>query len=307
MRRLLQPGPAPAERIESLAGAGLVLDYILEPGRNLIEALADPLIASGVQSAAIVFAGAALAPFRYVLPGPAHDGAHVAWFSAPHGPAGDPARPSLVETANATFGRRDGKPFVHCHGVWVEPDGTRRGGHMLPDETFVAAPGRARAWGLVNVAITVDPDPETNFPLFHPVAAPRGGPGGAPRGGPGGGPGGGVVVDGGIRLIAARIRPNQDIGAALVALCARHGLTRAVVRGSLGSLIGAAFTDGRAVPDLATEVLVRDGMIAPGPDGALAARLDLVVVDALGRPHEGRLRAGENPVCITFEAMLQAA
>ncbi|MBW4090170.1 MAG: DUF296 domain-containing protein [Proteobacteria bacterium] len=299
MRRLLQPGPAPAERIESLAGAGLVLDYILEPGRNLIAALAAPLVASGLRSAAIVFAGAALAPFRYVLPGPAHDGAHVAWFSAPHVPGGDPARPSVVETANATFGWRDGKPFVHCHGVWVEPDGTRRGGHMLPDETFLAAAGRARAWGLAEVAITVDPDPETNFPLFHPVVAPPFGPEG--------GPGGKVIGEGGIRLIAARIRPNQDIGAALVALCARHGLTRAVVRGSLGSLIGAAFTDGRVVPDLATEVLVRDGRIAPGPDGALAAVLDLVVVDALGRPHEGRLRAGENPVCITFEAMLEAA
>ena len=295
MRRLLQPGPAPAERIESLAGAGIVLDYDLAPGRNLIEALTAPLIAAGLRCGAVVFADAALAPFRYVLPGPPRDDAHVAWFSDPHVPAGDPAQPSWVESANATFGWRDGAPFVHCHGVWTEPDGTIRGGHMLPEETFLAAPARARAWGLADVAITVDSDPETNFPLFHPVTAPAG----RTRAG-------GFVPDGAIRLVAARIRPNEDVGAALVALCARYGLARAAVRGSLGSLIGASFADGRVVPDLATEVLVRYGTVAPGADGALAATLDLVVVDALGRPHEGRLATGENPVCITFEVMLEA-
>ncbi len=290
MRRLTQPGPAPAERIESLAARGVLFGYALEPGRTLIEALTAPLVAAGMQSAAITFTNAALAPFRYVLPGPPRDQAHVAWFSDPHRPAGDPARPTMVETANATFGWRDGAPFVHCHGVWVEPDGTSRGGHMLPEETIIAAPARARAWALGGVRITVDPDPETNFPLFHPVRPPAGAAG----------------PDGQFPLIAARIRPNEDIGAALVALCARHGLASATVRGSLGSLIGAAFADGRVVPDPATEVLVRHGRVAPGPDGALAATLDLVVVDAQGRPHEGRLAAGENPVCITFELMLEA-
>jgi predicted DNA-binding protein with PD1-like motif len=289
MRRLRQPGPAPAERIDSLAGAGVVLDYTLEPGRDLIAALTAPLIAAGLSCAAISFEGAALAPFRYVLPGPPRDPAHVAWFSDPHTPGGDPSRPSLVERANATFGWRDGAPFVHCHGVWTEPDGARRGGHMLPEQTVLAAPARARAWGMASVAIAVDPDPETNFPLFHPVAASSATP----------------LADAPVRLVAARIRPNEDIGAALVALCVRHGLAAARVRGSLGSLIGAAFADGRAVPDPATEVLVRDGLIAPGPDGALAATLDLVVVDAAGRPHAGRLAPGENPVCITFEAMLE--
>ena len=287
MRHLVQPGPAPAERIESLAGGGLLFGYSLDPGQTLVAALTAPLVAAGMQSAAITFADAALAPFRFVLPGPPQDSAHVAWFSAPHAPRGDPARPTLVERANATFGWRDGAPFVHCHGVWVEPDGTRRGGHMLPEETVLAAPARARAWALSTVAITVDPDPETNFPLFHPVPAR------------------GAGMSGTLRLVAARIRPNQEIGAALVALCHRHGFRAATLRGSLGSLIGASFTDGRVVPDRATEVLVRHGRVAPGPDGALAATLDLVVVDAEGRPHEGRLAAGENPVCITFELMVE--
>lgn len=292
MRQLVQPGPAPAERIESFAGLGLVLDYTLEPGRTLVAALTAPLVAAGLRSAAITFADAALAPFRYVLPGPPRDAAHVAWFSDPHDPGGPPGQPVRVETANATFGWRDGAPFVHCHGAWTEPDGAKRGGHMLPEETFLAAPVQARAWGLAEVAIVAESDPETNFPLFHPVPAPPGAPEpclGTPT-----------------RLVAARIRPNEEIGAALVALCRRHGLPAATVRGSLGSLIGAGFADGRVVPDLATEVLVRHGAVGPRPDGTLAAELDLIVVDAAGRPHAGRLAQGENPVCITFELMLEA-
>ncbi|MGH7043789.1 MAG: PCC domain-containing protein, partial [Acetobacteraceae bacterium] len=139
---------------------------------------------------------------------------------------------------------------------------------------------------------------------FHPIAVPVGAPA---RVGASSGldaPAAGTRRVG--RLITARIRPNQEIGAALVALCARHGVARATVRGSLGSLIGAGFTDGRVVPDPATEVLVRHGSVAPGADGALAATLDLVVVDAEGRAHEGRLAAGENSVCITFELMVEA-
>lgn len=289
MRRHRQPGFAPVERIESLAGAGLVLDYDLLPGLNLIEALTAPLIAAGLRGAAIVFAGAAFAPFRYVLPGPPRDASHVAWFSDPHDPGGDPAAPTRVEVANATFGWRGASPFVHCHGVWIEPDGARRGGHMLVEETFLAAPARARAWGMAEVAIAVDPDPETNFPLFHPLPAA---PAPLPRGS-------------GMRLIAARIRPNEDLGAALAEISRRHGIAAATLRGSLGSLIGARFADGREVADPATEVLVRAGHIAPGPDGTLAAHLDLAVVDGRGTVTEGVLATGENPVCITFEAMLE--
>ena len=288
MRLHVQPGPAPDDRIESIAVAGAVLDYTLAPGADLIAALTAPLIAAGYRAGAIAFAGARLRPFRYVLPGPPRDPAHVAWFSDPHDPSGDPSRPTMVESANATFGWRAGAPFVHCHGVWTEPDGSRRGGHMLPEETFLASPARARAWVTRAATITVDPDPETNFPLFHPVRA-DGAEGGE-----------------GPRLILARLRPNQDLGAGLVALCTRHGLRAATVRASLGSLIGARFADGRTVEDPATEVLVRSGRIAPGADGRLAARLDLAVVDGAGQVTEGVLETGENPVCITFEAMLEA-
>ncbi len=74
----------------------------------------------------------------------------------------------------------------------------------------------------------------------------------------------------------------------------------AVVRGSLGSLIGARFTDGRAVDDHATEVLVREGSVRDG-----VAAIDMLVVDMQGRVHEGRLARGANPVCITFDLVLE--
>ena len=74
------------------------------------------------------------------------------------------------------------------------------------------------------------------------------------------------------------------------------------MRGSLGSLIGARFADGSQVNDHANEVLVRSGHLHEG-----IAVLDMLVVDMAGHVHEGRLIRGDNPVCITFELVLEAA
>jgi predicted DNA-binding protein with PD1-like motif len=186
-----------------------------------------------------------------------------------------------VEIANATFGWRDGAPFVHCHGAWIEEATHRRGGHMLPHETMVAQETIVHAWALPDVTIRADPDPETNFTLFHPLSdAP------APDGD---------------RTIVARVRPNEDITLAIEAIARRHHLKSAVVRGSLGSLIGAHFADGSRVADHATEVLIRSGHVHDGQ-----AVLDMLVVDMAGHVHEGRLARGDNPVCITFELVLEA-
>ena len=87
-----------------------------------------------------------------------------------------------------------------------------------------------------------------------------------------------------------------------VAVAAAHGMRDAEVRGSLGSLIGARFTDGSRVDDRATEVLVRGGAVRNG-----VATLDLLVVDMMGRVHDGELVRGDNPVCITFDFVLTRA
>lgn len=215
MRRLRQPGPAPAERIESVAGHGRVLDFMLEPGLSLNEALTRPLVTAGMPGGTLVFRDAVLAPFSYVLPGPSKDAAHAAYFSAPHSP-----REARVEIANATFGRRGGAPFVHCHAAWIEPGGARRGGHVLPHETIVAGGAPVRPWALADIAISAEPDAETSFTLFRQI--PTGGRGlGTP-------------------IVAARIRPNQEIGVALNALCRWHGVADAVVRGKVQNAVGSA-------------------------------------------------------------------
>ncbi len=282
MRRLQQPGPAHAERIESYEASCVALEIALEPGLTLNEALTRPLVTAGLAGGTLVFADAMLGPFTYVVPHPAPDVSHVAYFSPPRTPPGR----THVEIANATFGWRDGEPFVHCHGVWTEADGRRRGGHMMPHETMIAESATARAWASPDVAIRVEPDAETNFPLFRPVllAAPTRH----------------------ARAVIARIRPNEDLCTAVEAICRTRGRATATIRGSLGSLIGAVFASGGTVPDTATEVLVLSGKVSPDATGAPRARIDMAVIDMRGEVHQGTLARGRNPVCITFELVLDS-
>jgi hypothetical protein len=133
------------------------------------------------------------------------------------------------------------------------------------------------------VRIATSLDPETNFTLFQ---ASEFQPSGAGRGA-----GAGLV---------ARIKPNEDIITSMETIARDNGVGNAVVRGSLGSLIGACFKNGNRVADLATEVLVREGHIRDGK-----ACLDLLVVDMRGQVHAGWLQRGENPVCITFDLFIE--
>lgn len=275
MRRLGQPGLAPAERIVARAGKATALVVALEAGCSLNEALTAPLASAGFTCGTLVFGDIVLAPFRYYLPGPPRDRTHAAWFAGPHG-----AGFALVERANATFGWRDGAPYVHCHAVWMEPDGTRRAGHIIPEASEVRDSGRAQAWALRDVRVEARPDPETNFPLFAPD-----GPDGT-------------------GLIVARICPNEDLCEAIEALCRTRGIAAATVRGSVGSLVGAQFANGSGLNDMATEVLVTRGVVRATEDGPVA-ELAMIVADMQGRPHEGALRRGENAVCITFELFLE--
>jgi predicted DNA-binding protein with PD1-like motif len=271
MRSLRQPGPAQASRIDSVRGALVELRYELRPGLSLNDAVAGPLAEAGLTSASVQMRGVPLNPFRFVMPGPPDGPAHVAYFSA----AVEPPGTSVVEFANATFGWSDGKPAIHCHAAWMQPDGQCRGGHILVKEAIVAAPVEAVARGFRGPAFETRPDPETGFTLFE-------------LGGSGDGPG-----------IAARVKPNEDILTALETLAARHGVRDAVVHGSVGSLIGVSFADGSVVDDFATEVAVREGWVRDG-----VAALNVLAVDMKGTVHDGWLKRGENPVLITFDLVI---
>jgi predicted DNA-binding protein with PD1-like motif len=271
---LRQPGPVHPTRIDCFRGDVYPLHFDLKPGLTLNEAITSPLIDAGFGCGTVTFRGTELNPFRYVMPGAADDDRHVAYFTAPRTPFGT----TRIEQANATFGWADGKPLVHCHAAWTEACGSRRGGHILPLETIVVEPGEATAWGFRDLSLEARFDPETNFTLLQPSGTTRA-------------TGAGLV---------ARVKPNEDIVTALETIARRHGIANAVVRGSLGSLIGARFTQGDLVHDHATEVLVREGNIRDGK-----AALNLLVVDMQGQVHEGWLQRGENPVCITFDIVLE--
>ncbi len=274
MRTLCHPGPPDPVRIDAIRAEPHALRFTLPAGQTLAQALTAPVVAAGFQCATVTVRDAAVNPFRYVMPNPSPDAAHVAWFSATQAPAGV----SRIEQANVTVGWTDGAPSIHCHAVWREPDGQRRGGHILPTETCLSEPTEATAWGFRNVRIETKPDAETNFTLFQPQgeADPSGH---------------GLVL---------RVKPNEDILTALETTTHAYGITDATVRGSLGSLVGAQFADGAAVADHATEVLVREGFIRNG-----RAALDMLVVDMEGRVHDGWLTRADNPVCITFDLFLE--
>lgn len=271
-RTLRQPGPAHPDRIDSFRGDPQALQFSMKPGVTLNEAITAPFVKAGLQCGTATFKGVALNPFSYVRPAPADNSAHVAYFSAPFAPAGV----TRIEQANATFGWSDGKPSIHCHAAWIEPDGSRRGGHILPLAAIVAEPAEATAWGFRTIRIDAKSDEETNFILFQPSGTTTG------------------------RGLVARIKPNEDILTALETTARVNGIRDAKVRGSLGSLIGARFTDGSRVDDHATEVLVRKGYIHDG-----YAAMELLVVDMQGQVHEGWLKRGDNPVCITFDLIME--
>ncbi|MGF7212335.1 putative DNA-binding protein with PD1-like motif [Skermanella aerolata] len=280
-RRVLQPGPAPSERVQWVAGNARLLEFTLEPRLNFIEAIRRPLAEAGGESAVLTLVGGAFGPFTYVVPAPAPTPEHAAYYSEFHRPAGI----SRLEDAAVTFGRRDGIAFLHCHGVWTGADGIRRGGHVIPDQTVIAEPVRARAWVLDGMAFEAQPDPETNFTLFGPVS--------------------GASASSG-RFFAARFRPNQDICGALEDFCRSRGIVSAALRGGVASTIGAVFENGSVVDSFATEMFIRSGSISSGTDGALEAALDVALVDHRGNLAEGLLTRGANPILMTLEVVIEA-
>lgn len=280
-RRIAQPGPEAPQRIESAVGSLTVLDFTLEPGLTINAAIAGPLLEAGMGAAQVEISGGAFGPFTYVMPAASSDAEHAAWYSRPFSPPGT----TRLERGNVTFGRKEGAPFIHCHAFWIESDGTRHGGHIMPHEAVVAAPIRARAYGSAEVETTADFDPETNFPLFTPHART------APAYGP--------------RIAFARVRPNTDLFTAVEEICRRHGFAHARLRGGVGSIIGARFCDAPPVKDYATEVFVTAGTVAPDAAGGLVADISLSLVGLTGVLAHGRLVRGDNPVLITFELAVE--
>lgn len=276
MRSIRHPGPVAAERSAVVPCRAEAVRLLLDPGRSVNQAVAEAFGRAGVPGGYIRLRNASVSPMRYVIPAAATpDGSHAAWYSDTFAPAGV----TVVEDAGLVAGRRDGVPFLHCHGLWRTPEGMRRMGHLLPLDSDIARPAEAEGWAVSGAVFDVADSPETAFRLFRPVPRAESRGGGAPA------------------LLCA-FGPNQDIGEAIEAACRLHGFCDASVHG-IGSLVGADFEDGGHMSSYATEVLIRQGSVAGG-----RATLDTAMVGMKGEIGEGRLSRGVNPVCVTFEVLI---
>jgi predicted DNA-binding protein with PD1-like motif len=283
MRSIRQPGPPAVDRIQWVEARGRAFAFTVQAGLPLLEAARRGFAAEGFASGVLKFREGALGPFAYVMPALSKTGENAAFYSDTFRPAGI----TRTKLGSMTLGMRDGAPFFHCHGLWTEADGRASGGHMLPDETIVAAPFAVEAFGIDGAMFTAEPDPETNFKLFGPVAAPTTG------------------AQASRRAFALRLRPNQDVASCLEGFCRARGIARARIHGGVGSTIGARFVHGGVTEPFATELAITAGTIAPSSSGALEAALDVALIDYTGGIAEGRLIRGDNPVLMTMELVLE--
>ncbi|SIT58031.1 conserved hypothetical protein [Mesorhizobium prunaredense] len=279
MRSIRHPGPIASERFAAMPCAAEPLTLRLEAASSINDAVAQALAVAGFSGGYIRLRNARVDPMRYVIPAASPDGTHAAWYSDTFAPEGI----TVIEDAGLVAGRRDERPFFHCHGIWRTPDGMRRMGHLLPLDSHLAEPVEVTAWGIEGALFDVRDDAETSFRLFVPIKAPV------------------LGERRGRRAAVCTVKPNEDIGQAIEAVCRRHGIDHASIQG-IGSLVGADFDDGSDVSSYATEVLVTDGCIRSG-----RCTLDIALVGMDGVISAGRLRRDANPVCVTFELLVVAS
>jgi len=204
MRSIEQPGAATAERIQWVEARGRAFSFTLAAGLPLLEAARRGFAEAGFTGGVLSMREGALGPFAYVMPALSKTGANAAFYSDTFRPSGI----TRLKLGAMTLGECDGAPFFHCHGLWTETDGSLHGGHILPEESIVAESFAVEAFGIDGAMFTAEPDPETNFKLFGPVARA------------------GTNVKADSRAFALRMRPNQDFAAALETFCRQHRARR---------------------------------------------------------------------------------
>ncbi len=299
MRHIQHPGLADAT-VDVVATGLQALQIELQPGLSLIDALSQALGQRGVHSAVLKLAGLHLDPFAYVMPALSRRPEYAVYFSDRH----DAPGAVCIDEATVTYGLNNGRPWLHCHADWVDEQGKRFCGHVLPADAIVTrADQPIDAWALVGAAFDVVPDAETGFTLFKPRHAEMARGDAAISMAPVSTP---ETPPTQIRpAVAVRVPPNVDLCSALEAVCRQRGIRSATVRGGVGSTVGVAFDNGRDVEAFVTETLVRQGRVTTDANGELRAEIDVTLIDYLGGRHQGRLARGLNPVLVTFELVLE--
>lgn len=110
------------------------------------------------------------------------------------------------------------------------------------------------------------------------------------------------------RIAVIRLRPNEDLVTSLETACREHGLSHAVVRSAVGSLVDATLEAGARViqvPGPGIEILTLAGEVRPDAAGRPSADLHGTIADGKAQVYGGRFRRGANAICITLELVLQ--
>jgi predicted DNA-binding protein with PD1-like motif len=271
--RVIQPGPPIFPRMVAVPCRARRVQTVLQPGRTLVEAVAEAL--PGCSGAALELHGGGFGPMHYVWPDYARTAEHAAFYSDLLSPPGE----TQLEHARMTFGRRDGAPWLHCHGFWTDADGRRSGGHVLPDQAVVSSPISATAFVLEGAAFETQQDSEINFNLLGPVSASAAG-------------------EGEVDAIALRLRPGVDFADTLQRLVAQHGWSAATIAGGVGSLVGVHFAAGAGFSPRPTELFITDAYIRTD-----SADITLSIIDHEGTRLSGTLQ-GLHVVLMTMELVL---
>lgn len=273
MRRIQHPGEVIEERLSALPCEAVPVRVTLVAGQSLAQAVQSAFAKLGFDFGYLRLDGASFAPLRFVTPAPSPGDDHAAWYSMTY----ERAAPVRARHAGVHLGQRETQPFLHCHGVWDGATGLPDAGHMLCDDSILSQDFAATGWGLKGAGLVSSHDPETNFILFQPQATD-------------------ALTKANAFLVT--LRPNQDIGSALLAFGHRHGNATARLEG-IGSLVGTVFCDGQKVESYATEILILDGQLQ---DGGLDLRIASVGFE--GRGHIGRLAPDANAICVTAEILV---
>lgn len=277
---VVHPGPRHAERRQAVGTRVPSVRTVLAPHTPIVEALARAVEATGHTSAQVELAGGTFDRISHCVPAACVDGPTPISYSETR----EAAVPAQVLTGSATVGFREGARFVHCHASWLGEDGRLRAGHLWPESVTGAVPITVVVHPLTGVDMVSTTDTETLMPTFAPVVRAE-------------------TTGRGPRAVISRVLPGEDLTAAVSALAAEHDLHAAVVRGSLGSLVGAVLggrSGDRFVDCPCTEIISLTGVVGAGS----AVRLSGVVVDPTGDVHAGELVAGRNLVAVTFELLL---
>ncbi|MGI6856621.1 PCC domain-containing protein [Mesorhizobium sp. 1B3] len=279
MRTIRHPGEPLEPRVPAVPCRARRLGVTFRPGVSVLSSVSQALTPLGIESAVVEISGGAFDPLVYVMPAESDDGVHAAWYSETHAPEGR----AEIEALSFTYGRRDGEPFLHCHGVWRHADGQRRAGHLMPGEACFAEPVEATVVALSGAILDQLEDSETEFRLFTPVV--HGGWSQESR-----------------RAVLCRVKPNEEICSSIEHTVKEHGIERASLHG-VGSLVGCDFADGQHMASIASELFIRRGSVRR-ENGEPVASLDIAIVDINGRIFEGEILRGRNTVCVTFELLI---